>query len=418
MTQPRTGWITTTEAAQRLGVKRATLYAYVSRGLLRSERRPGQQESLFDRAQVEAMASSTRAAGSPQPVLRFRSIATAVSGQSDGELYYRGVPLADVVALGSLEQACALVVGAAPDAALTRIGNGPGAPERTIPAQPGPAAYRRRTSAPGPTALDLSGFPLARRMPVAVQVLAASDPFASDTDASRVRDTALAAIPAAVGLVAGVRANGRLAQRVPDLAALTLAAVGAGRSSAADVAAVRVLLVALLDHGLTASTVAARVAASTRAGLYDCLCAAYAAMAGPLHGAAPVAAHGLLADDADPTALVARTLRERGAVPGFGHFLYPDGDPRARLVLDLLWRRRGTTRLRRRVEGLCAVVAQRTGALPNIDLASAAVLQALRLPAEAGEVVFQVARSFGVAAHVVEEYGEEPLRWRGRDPHG
>ncbi|WP_205620945.1 helix-turn-helix domain-containing protein, partial [Intrasporangium chromatireducens] len=45
-------WITTTEAAQRLGVKRATLYAYVSRGQLRSRRRPGQQESLFDRAQV------------------------------------------------------------------------------------------------------------------------------------------------------------------------------------------------------------------------------------------------------------------------------------------------------------------------------------------------------------------------------
>ena len=56
------------------------------------------------------------------------------------------------------------------------------------------------------------------------------------------------------------------------------------------------------------------------------------------------------------------------------------------------------------------------GALPNIDLASAAALHALDLPAEAGEVVFQAARSFGVAAHVVEEYAEEPLRWRGRDP--
>src|SRR4051812_29843028 len=79
-------WITTTEAAQRLGVKRATLYAYVSRGLLRSERRPGQQESLFARTQIDAMASATRPPGGPQPVLRFRSIATSVSGQVDGEL--------------------------------------------------------------------------------------------------------------------------------------------------------------------------------------------------------------------------------------------------------------------------------------------------------------------------------------------
>jgi citrate synthase len=182
------------------------------------------------------------------------------------------------------------------------------------------------------------------------------------------------------------------------------------------VAVLRVLLIALLDHGLTASTVAARVAASTRAGLHDCLCAAYAAMAGPLHGAAPIAAHALLAQGLDPAVLVARSLRERGGVAGFGHFLYPEGDPRADVVLDALWRRRGTTRLRRRVEALASLVAERTGALPNIDLASAAVLHALRLPAESGEVVFQVARSVGVAAHVVEEYAEEPLRWRGRDP--
>ena len=104
-------WITTTEAAQRLGVKRATLYAYVSRGLLRSERRPGQQESLFDRAQIDAMASATRPPGSPQPVLRFRSIATSVSSQVDGDLLYRGRPLQDVVALGSLEDAAAIVLG-------------------------------------------------------------------------------------------------------------------------------------------------------------------------------------------------------------------------------------------------------------------------------------------------------------------
>jgi citrate synthase len=254
-------------------------------------------------------------------------------------------------------------------------------------------------------------------MPVAVQLLAAADAFAGDTDADRVRATALTAIPAAVGLLAG-SATGPAAYGGNELAALTLAALGGRADRPADVSALRVLIVSLLDHGLTASTVAARVAASTRAGLYDCLSAAYAAMAGPLHAAAPVAAHALLTDGADPTPLVARSLQAHGSVPGFGHFLYPAGDPRAEIVLDALWRRRGTTRLRRRVDGVAAVVAERTGALPNIDLASAAVLHALGLPAQAGEVLFQVARSFGVAAHVVEEYGEEPLRWRGREPHG
>src|SRR3954468_23940578 len=104
-------WMTPTEAAQRLGVKRATLYAYVSRGQLRSERRPGQQESLFDRAQVDAMASATRAATGPHPRLRFRSIAPSVSSHADGELFYRGVALSDVVGLGSVEAGAALVLG-------------------------------------------------------------------------------------------------------------------------------------------------------------------------------------------------------------------------------------------------------------------------------------------------------------------
>jgi citrate synthase len=385
-------WITTTEAAQRLGVKRATLYAYVSRGLLRSERRPGQQESLFDRTQIDAMASATRPPGGPQPVLRFRSIATSVSSQAEGELFYRGRPLGEVVALPSLEAAAAVVLGTAVPVPLSSSSRPPTAP------------------------VDLSALPLERRMPVAVQLLAAADPFASDTDPDRVRAAALPTLRAALTLVAGAAGTPDVARL--DLAGLALAALGGAPSARADVAVLRVLLVALLDHGLTASTVAARVAASTRAGLDDCLSAAYAAMAGPLHGAAPVAAHALLADGVDPAALVARSLRERGGVAGFGHFLYPEGDPRADVVLDALWRRRGTTRLRSRVEGLATLVAERTGALPNIDLASAAVLHAVGLPAESGEVVFQVARSVGVAAHVVEEYAEEPLRWRGRDPQG
>jgi citrate synthase len=388
VTTARGSWITTTEAAQRLGVKRATLYAYVSRGLLRSERRPGQQESLFDRTQIDAMASAARPPGGPQPVLRFRSIATAVSRQAEGELFYRGRSLGDVVALRSFEEAAAVVLG------TTR-------PHASPPLTP-------------TVDVDLGRLPLERRVPVAVQLLAAADPFASDPDPERVRQAALPTLRAAVTLAAGTP-PGRPAS---GLTALTLAALGGDPTARADVAVLRVLLVALLDHGLTASTVAARVAASTRAGLHDCLSAAYAAMAGPLHGAAPVAAHALLAEDVDPSVLLARSLRERGSVVGFGHFLYPEGDPRADVVLEALWRRRGTARLRRRVSALAALVAQRTGARPNIDLASAAVLHALGVPAESGQVVFQVARSVGVAAHVLEEYAEEPLRWRGRDPQG
>ncbi|MCU1536861.1 MAG: excisionase, partial [Humibacillus sp.] len=238
MGDPASAWITTTEASQRLGVKRATLYAYVSRGLLRSERRPGQQESLFDRAQIDAMASSTRPPGAPAPMLRFRSIATGVSSSVDGDLLYRGVPLAEVIGLGTVEEAAAVVLGS------------------TDRGTPPPAA------AP---AVDLRGLPLERRMPVALQLLAGADPFAGDTDPARVRAAALPLITAAVGLAAGVAPVPDLSTGPRGLASLTLAALGGDRGSRDDVRVLRVIVVALLDHGLTASTVAARVAASTRA---------------------------------------------------------------------------------------------------------------------------------------------------------
>ncbi len=389
-------WITTTEAAQRLGVKRATLYAYVSRGQLRSERRPGQQQSLFDRSEIDALASSTRPASAPQPVLRFRSVATAVSAQRDGDLFYRAVPLAQVATLG-LEQAAALVMGD-PDAAPSDL------PEVS------PAL-----------AMAIPLLTLERRMPVAVQALACADPFGPDTDPGQIRSTALALVPRAVVLLGGGDAAepGDLDSPATDrLTRTTMQALGARPGSPAELEVLRVMLVALLDHGLTASTVAARVAASTRAGLHDCLCAAYAAMAGPLHGAAPIAAYGLLAFEGPAKDAVAESFRRHGDVPGFGHFLYPEGDPRAGLVLDALADLPGTDRLRRQVERVAGVVHDRTGRHPNVDLAGAAVLHALHLPPAAGEVFFQIARSFGVAAHVIEEYAEQPLRWRGREATG
>jgi citrate synthase len=411
MAEPRSPWITTTEAAQRLGVKRATLYAYVSRGLLRSERRPGQQESLFDRAQVESMASATPAVGTPQSVLRFRTVATAVSSQVEGELRYRGLPL-DAVATETVERAAVLVLGSL-------------APQDFTSGDLAPVRMPTLAAAVRPAARALAHLPLERRVPVAVQLLASSDPFAADVDPERVREATPGVVAGAVALSAGIGTEATGSTRrspVPrggsvmrPLAELTLTALG-GRSTPEAAEVVGVLLVCLLDHGLTASTVAARVAASTRAGLYDCLGAAYAAMAGPLHGAAPVAAHALLADGSRAGDAVARAVRAHGSVPGFGHFLYPEGDPRASLVLDRVRRLPGTGAVLERLDALAGVVAERTGALPNIDLAGAAALHALGLPAAAGEVLFQVARSFGVAAHVMEEYAEEPLRWRGRDP--
>lgn len=405
--QPPSAWVTTSQAAQRLGVKRATLYSYVSRGVLRSERRPGQQESLFDRAQVEALASAAPRPGSAQPLLRFRSVATAVSGLRDGELFLRDTALADLAARGDLEAAVLLVLGL-----------------RSAP---------RVEAAPPPTVAEavlpvLRRLPLPRRLPAAVQVLGGTDPLAYDLDPESAARSAHRVVTQAVRLVGQARrssAEGR-ADRPgrPDRHEPLEHAVGwilTGHAlNGAESRCLATLLIVLLDHGLTASTIAARVAASTRAPVHDCLLAAYATMAGPLHGAASLATYDVLAAfraggrEEDRSDGLARAMVRHRTLPGFGHVLYSGADPRVAMVLDRLWELPGTAPLRADVEALVSLVAERTGAQPNVDLAVAAVAQALDLPAEAGLVLYQVARSFGIAAHVIEEYAERPLRWRGQ----
>ena len=108
-----------------------------------------------------------------------------------------------------------------------------------------------------------------------------------------------------------------------------------------------------------------------------------------------MAARALLDDPRRGAEAVAAAMRSHGGVPGFGHFLYPDGDPRAELVLATLWRRHaGTARLRRRVEELSDVVAALRVCCPtSTSRARQQSCARLGLPAAAGEVVFQVARS-------------------------
>lgn len=391
------GWVTTSEAAARLGVKRATLYAYVSRGVLRSRRRPGQQESLFDRAQIDALAGHTRQPGTPRPLLRFRSVATSVSSHRHGNLLYRGLPVEQVCAGFSIEEAARLVLGADDGA------------EPPMPHGEPSAAVRQ----------VLADVPLGRRAPLAVALLGAGDPLRDDRNPERVRSAVIGLLADVLALLdVGSGGTSDTAESRPgDDVAGRLFRVLAGRQpTRRERECLSTLVISLMDHGLTASTLAARVAASARASYIDCLAAAYATLTGPLHGGAPVGAYQLIerARSGSVAAAVGECLRRSESVPAFGHILYTDEDPRATAVFGQLWRVRGITRLRQVVEGLTDVMARRLGTFPNVDLANAATMHAFGMPPMAGEVVFQVARTVGVVAHVLEEYAEDPLRWRGR----
>jgi citrate synthase len=167
---------------------------------------------------------------------------------------------------------------------------------------------------------------------------------------------------------------------------------------------VRRALVLLADHELNASTFAARVAASTGASLAACALAGLAALSGPLHGGA-VAGVGRLAEEAaglGPEEAVAARLAHGVTAPGFGHPLYPDGDPRARALL-------GVFAAPPPLEALRQAVQVATGQRDNADFALLAVAQALDLPPDAPFALFAVARSAGWTAHALEQTSEGAL---------
>ena len=156
-------------------------------------------------------------------------------------------------------------------------------------------------------------------------------------------------------------------------------------------------LVLCADHELNASAFTVRCVASTGASLGAAAEAGLAALSGPLHGGSWIWVSALFREadrDGDPARAVAEWLR-RGEphLPGFGHPLYPDGDPRAVAILEQL----------EQPNGLADAVAAAGGPPPNLDYALVALQRELGLPDDAAFILFAVGRTAGWLAHAIEQ---------------
>ncbi|MBB3939146.1 citrate synthase [Novosphingobium fluoreni] len=168
--------------------------------------------------------------------------------------------------------------------------------------------------------------------------------------------------------------------------------------------ALRCALVLLADHELNASTFSVRVAASTGAPVAACLLAGLSALTGPRHGGAGAAALALL-DEAQrrgPCIAVRQTLAAQRHLPGFGHPLYPMGDPRAAALFEILPKFGLADDLRAEVEEV-------SGLRPNIDFALAVLTRLGHLPDDASFRLFALGRSIGWVAHAIEQFGQDKL---------
>lgn len=377
--------LTAREAAERLGVKPETLYAYVSRGLLRRVRTPG-GPSRFAPADVEALRARSRT-GRRLLELPVESSLTTVA---EGGLFFRGEDVALLATSRAFEEVAQLLwTGAFEDVESWRVDK-----------------VAAATAAAVLGALPEEALPL-DRLRVAVAALAALDPlrFQTATEAVAVTGRRLLATMAASLAPAAeppaLRVRGR--ELRGSIAGRLWVGLGGAEAPAGGVEALNAALILLADHELSVSTLAARLAASIAADPYAVACVGLSALGGALHAVAALAAEDMLAEVTEPGAaarVVGERLRRGDRVPGFGHRLHPGGDPRAAILLEAVRAAFDPAP----ADAVLEVAAERGLPPPNVDFALAALARAAGLRRGAGEAIFGVARCAGWLAHAIEEY--------------
>lgn len=364
------------EAATRLGVKLDTLYAYVSRGLLRSVAVPGSRERHYRREDIEGFRAARGSGQAPLDASAESAmpvIDSAISLIEGGRLYYRGQDAVRLSDTATLEEIAALLW----DAETTAVAGPTGAEQANFVG----AAWRR---------LD----PIARCQ-VRLAAMADASPPIVDLTRPALADAGQRILSEMVGCLierrpASMPAPNQLAHW--QLAHWQLARHWQLDETGADL--LRRCLVLVADHELNTSTLTARCVASTGAPLAAVVSAALGALSGPRHGGAASRVEAVFhaeRDSGDALMAVASRLARGEPLPGIGQPLYPDGDPRAIAILYAL--------------SLIFPQARRlVGYRPNVDFALAAVASSLNLPRGAALGLFVVGRTVGWIAHAIEQH--------------
>lgn len=388
-------WVDAAEAMRILGVKRQTLYAYVSRGLLRSTPVAGTRRRRYARADLMRLSARREARSGHRAVaagaLRWGEpvMDSAITMIEPTGHRYRGLRALDLADDGYDYEAVA---------ELMWTGELPKKRVRWKVDRLGVGLSRLAALLPGDARpIDATA--------VAVNALALADRARFDPAGALPRARiVLRRLVACLALPYG-RERVEAALDAGSVARSFLVALG-GRTSAAAVRATNDALILMGDHELNPSSFAARVPASVGADLYASLSAAIATMSGPIHGGACDRVEALLAEVQSETRafeVVRDRLRRGDLIAGFGHRLYPDGDPRAAPLLARARALAPRDRTVRAAEGVVSVMEVAGQEHPTCDFALVALCAALRLPPGSATALFSAGRAAGWVAHVLEQ---------------
>ena len=385
-------YLSAREAAGELGVSLATLYAYVSRGLVRSEAAEGGRRNRRYRAEdVRRLRERKERRRNPEGVVEGALhwgtpvMESGITLVDEGGLYYRGRDVIDLAVRGSVEGVAALIwTGDEGQAAELFAAQGP-----TL----------------SPLVLDVireTGLPPLEALQAYLPVAAAGDPSAYDLRPAAVTRTGAKILRLMAGVASG--------ETGPNLAEAL------GRGWCPDDPGAPALLGSALifcaDHELPVSTFAARCVASARATPYAVVLAGLAALGGVKHGGEVELVEAFLREveaAGDARAAMGGRLRRGERVPGFGHSLYPGGDPRGAGLLGMT----AEAYPKSPAVALSAAVAgealEMMGERPTVDLALVTLARTLGLPPGGAVALFALGRTIGWIGHAIEQYEDGSL---------
>ena len=359
----KTLWITAEEALARLGSKRQTLYANVSRGRIRAKPDPSDpRRSLYQADDVhrlaERQAGRRQAAVVAAEAIRWGEpvLQTTISSIAGGRLFYRGRDAVELSGDATLEEIATLLWQSSEPV--------------TVPAGDHGGRQSRLAATFACLAARIEGdLPALGRRPAILKAEAAD-------------------------VLASVAAG--MAPSPEQMPLHRRLALGWGRPEAAE--PIRKCLVLTAEHELNVSAFAARVTASSGAALSAATLSGLATLTGPRHGGAWLSVTRL-AEQAAASGVreaIRGMLSSEGVVRAFGHRLYPDGDPRARAIMASF-----------EVPALYTTLAEAgeelLGEPANLDFSLAALAAAYALPEDAPLVIFALARTVGWLAHAMEQ---------------
>lgn len=385
-------------AAEFLGIKRQTLYAYVSRGLIRASSTTATGTKMYMRQDLEHLRINGRRGGKAAVIGLTRNgtaIPTSITSIDERGPSYRGKPAIDLAKMGRPFEDCVelLWTGVLPTRSIewapphipedfcsvaTLFNNCVDQPSTRQVLAVVTSAYAARMGR-SPEA-SLGGSLLAARQ--LLQILAAS-----------------------VGLLC--KQSPEQCFEPTKLTIASLIARGTGVSPSQEhIETINASLVLSADHELAPSTYAARVAASGGADIFACVTSGFGTFEGPLNGLGcdePEALIRAAASARDYIELLKARMKRKEEPVGYNHPSYPSGDPRAEYLIDLA-RSVATKDSSFKMISQCLSAAENEfGMKPSLALALVAVAGALGMPSEMPGALMAIGRTSGWIAHVFEQ---------------